>query len=1568
MSYDTGIISRPTLIGSSNQNMGSSVDISFDSKYYFIGSCEYLSNTGQFDIFGYIDHTQITNSNTFTSPLYTVIGSSNGGKLGFSLKVNWDGTRVVVGEPGNNQVHVITTTGVGENRWDAGTVTSVVISSPDSGSHNNFGYSVAISKDTGNDIVIGAPGINKIYVYQIDLSGNWINTYENGEGNTVQKIKYDTDVFFEMTPSSNSFPVSALSKNEYGYSVDITPDSKHIIAGAPGNTISYIHNDNCLHIPYTFRAAAPNNNPPISELPHTFIDRGTFTETGVKKFEVFGFDDYVDSISTLGWVRILKCDDGNWSNTVVQLGYDIHGNTEDTFIENSYPSLSKHVSNTAAFDYTALGTCVRITPNGDRIMVGSPKYSVDGTGFSTHLGKIETWIWNEKSDSWDKNHSALVGSNAGGRMGGVFNLDYQGDRMAVLYKHPPSEYLNPNINPSRGAIHIFDWSGDQWYEVSPQIFLPDVNDVDDNTGDIAICSGDNILTGCTGYNSKTVTGKVYTHSVILTQSIKGNTIIGGYLSADTVYVGTNDGSTDTSNVSTGKKIQFGGTYSSDDNYASATIQNRTIYYDSTNRDPDQQGFSELLVSKRFTNLITNEGALDQVRIKAPEFHIDEYIRDDLLLEQRPAMTKNAMGDFKFNPEFIMPHECASANIKAKVDIEGDSYIRRRLNAGNYMGNQVKGIDKLPYRIFYDTRNREVIKKNSFVTNLTNGDFMYSNVNTQSTTPGPGWGRYDNVGIIEGDVTYDPSECAIRFSNSHSRVYTTGFNTMLYNDEFSVDQNLTWKCSFWLKLTQSQYDTVTIDGKSVVTIAERVRVDGTSNNGSMIKIQLTSDPIVSGAPVYAIVLNYGDFILVGDLESHINVGNGGFTPQNWYHIHLTASSTYDPTEQFLMINGTRINMTPAGSGISPIVGGTGSYAIIGERVSGLLRGDKEGNAVDINSTGEWLISGAWKASTPLLYQSGHARVFRFIGGKWNQIGTEIKGVLRNESFGYDVCITDPLPIDSSFRKYPKIAISSKNWNSNRGRVKVYIWDVNNTGTNDGDWIQLGSTFEGTSVNEYVGESICLSRDGTTIAIGRSSKSEVFTWNGVYGSSATWMRKGAPFDHGSGTSISLSADGNYVIIGTLNDGVRVWYWTGTSWIQRGNTLSGVDNSDIGISVDIASDGQTIITGLPKVTDPNTLSTSAGSVLVYQWNQSIDNWEQKGGEIYGAGRNGDRFGDSVSISDSGDRIIIGAKEYDGVSNNQHGIGHVRGFDWDGTGWVMMGSELVGESSGDEFGIDVSLSGNGKRVAIGASLSSYGGEFSGSTSVYSYAVKVGVQTWVGNSKMVLGSSDGNSIQTAYIGMAAFETYEPDIAEPIWTDPVDNTENRCNHPTYLDFLNYGSPSEKLVVGGDVNIKKDLVVNGEINVDGHILQRGFAFFIHGIDGVWNSNTCMLSNTLTNSIEFDSYPGVETISKGFRVDGSDKGVYFAPVSGIYFMDAKCDISNGDGEQGTLKWCIKRNNGVISDWTGFETRLSYNDFSDRRQFHSSTYIKLVEGEGVILLNSSVNDLDIDACTFGGHFLGL
>jgi len=1580
MSYDTGTISRPNIIGSTNQNMGSSIDISFDSEYYFVGSCEDSSNTGQFDIFKYIDPTQQLNANTFTSALYTITGSSIGSKLGFSVKSNWDGTRVVVGEPGSNHVRVITTSGKGITRWDPSTITTALITSPDSGSDNQFGYSVAISKDTGNDIVIGAPGINKIYVFQINSASIWINSYENSQGSTLQKIKYDANTYYDMVPSSNSFPSSALSTNNYGHSVDITPDATHIVAGAPGNTITYLHNDNCVQIPYTFRAAAPTNNPPISELPHTFIDRGTFTTSGTKKFEVFGSDDYLDNIATLGWVRALQCPSSDWSSTVTQLGSELHGDTEDVFIENSYPSLSKHVSNVSTFDYTALGSCVRITPDGDRLIAGSPRYSVDGTGFSAHLGKIETWLWNEKGDVWDKTDSTLIGPNAGGRMGETFNIDYQGDRLAVLYKHPPNQYINPEINPSRGAVHVFDWSGDQWYEISPQIFLPNTTDVDDETGEVAICGGDIIVTGCTGYNSVTVTGNIYTHSLTLTQSIKGNTIVGGYLSADTLYVGTNDGSTDTSNVSTGKKIQFGGTYSSDDNYASATIQNRTIYYDSTNRDPDQQGFSELLLSKRFTNLITNEGALDQIRIKAPEFHIDEYMRDDLLLEQKPAMTKNALGDFKFNPEFIMPHECASANIKAKIDIEGDAYIRRRLNAGNYSANHMKGIEKLPYRVFYDTRNREVIKKHTLVTNLTNGDYMYSNVNTQSTTPGPGWGRYDTRALIEGNVEFDSDECAIQFGNAHSRIYTTAFNDMSYNDVISANQNLTWKCSFWLKLTQTQSVTASLGGGSTVTLIERVRDDGTTVNGSMIKVQMTSSPIVSGAPTYGLLLNFGTYILAGNLETHVGVGSDGFKVNQWYHIHIETSSTFDESDQIVNINGSPITMSHVGTSQSPTASGTGSFAVVGNAISGLLKGDKEGDAVDINSDGEWLISGAWKASTSTIYHSGQVRTFQFIGGKWNQIGTVLEGDLKNESFGYDVGISDMSPIQSSTRKYPRIIVSAKNWDSNKGRVKVFFWDINGVGTSDGNWVQMGSSFQGTAVNEYVGESVSISKDGTTIAIGRSTETTIHTWNGQYGASGGWTKKGTTFTHGAGTSVSLTNDGSYVVIGTLNSGVGVWHWNGSAWTQRGSTITGVGNSDIGVSVDISSDGQTVVLGQPKVTDPNTSASSAGKVQIYTWDQSGNTWTQRGSDIYGAGRTGDLFGQCVTITDNGERIMASTDEYDGVSNTQFGIGHARGFDWDGSNWVLTGYQLVGDTSGEHFGSSISISGNGRRIAIGSSLSSLGGSDSGKTIVYSYAVTNNVQTWAVASKMVIGGMSGDSIQTAYIGMVGFETYAPDISEPIWVDPVDNTENRCNHPTYLDFYNYGAPSEKLTVGGDVKIEKDLRVDGnvgigtetpqtELDVNGYITHRAFTFFVHSNGGIWSGNTPMMNDpSLSETVAFDSYPGTQLSTKGYRNNGADKGIYFAPTSGVYFINAKCRVPDGSVIQQDIQWYIRRINTTVVPWDGFEAWMPAGDAGYHRQHQSSTYVKLAKGEGIFPRNSLPGGGVMHSATFGGHFIGV
>ena len=76
--------------------------------------------------------------------------------------------------------------------------------------------------------------------------------------------------------------------------------------------------------------------------------------------------------------------------------------------------------------------------------------------------------------------------------------------------------------------------------------------------------------------------------------------------------------------------------------------------------------------------------------------------------------------------------------------------------------------------------------------------------------------------------------------------------------------------------------------------------------------------------------------------------------------------------------------------------------------------------------------------------------------------------------------------------------------------------------------------------------------------------------------------------SGSSVALSSDGEIVAIGApYNDSfngqesghVRVYSFASGSWIQLGEDINGPsDNSNFGTSLDISSDGSTIVVGIP------------------------------------------------------------------------------------------------------------------------------------------------------------------------------------------------------------------------------------------------------------------------------------------------------------------------------------------------------------------------------------------------------
>ena len=115
---------------------------------------------------------------------------------------------------------------------------------------------------------------------------------------------------------------------------------------------------------------------------------------------------------------------------------------------------------------------------------------------------------------------------------------------------------------------------------------------------------------------------------------------------------------------------------------------------------------------------------------------------------------------------------------------------------------------------------------------------------------------------------------------------------------------------------------------------------------------------------------------------------------------------------------------------------------------------------------------------------------------------------------------------------------------------------------------------------------------------------------------------------------------------------------------------------------------------------------------------NWTQLGGDIDGEAANGES-GYSVSYSADGKCVAIGAHGNDDAGKR---AGHVRVLEYTvGSGWVQLGGDIDGEAANDQSGSSVSLSADGKRVAVGAYYNEGAGSNAGHVRVLEYTVGSG-------------------------------------------------------------------------------------------------------------------------------------------------------------------------------------------------------------------------------------------------------
>lgn len=380
--------------------------------------------------------------------------------------------------------------------------------------------------------------------------------------------------------------------------------------------------------------------------------------------------------------------------------------------------------------------------------------------------------------------------------------------------------------------------------------------------------------------------------------------------------------------------------------------------------------------------------------------------------------------------------------------------------------------------------------------------------------------------------------------------------------------------------------------------------------------------------------------------------------------------------------------------------------VGQDLYGKVMGDNAGEAVAINATGDRIIIGARRNMDIGAGSSGHARVFEYNNGMWNQLGGDVYGDNSIIGFGGSVAISS----DGSI-----IAVGGPDTSyesDSSGHVKLFQYLGN-------DWVQLGNTIYGNEFGDLFGTAISLSANGTRIAIGAPSDN-TGEWNAGNISvfdfkNEIWTKIGQTFygaysNENMGYSLALSSDGNRLAIkrqtGGNNNGVNVRKdievreFDGNAWNLIAQPILGYLAS-YGNYISLSNNGNIVAIGVGR---------PFAGVYVFELNGS--QWSLLGSEIEMEYITSSLS--ALSLSGDGKTLAIGD-----VLNGDAGSysGQVRVFKFDdenSNDWEQLGIDISGLTS-DYFGKGLSLSNDATRLVSGAKFGDNGEiNNSGRTRVY--------------------------------------------------------------------------------------------------------------------------------------------------------------------------------------------------------------------------------------------------------------
>jgi len=656
-----------SISGSSGEYLATSISLNFESDRVAVSTSNVSTYTGKVYIYDY--GSSWTQSFSLTGP------DGTNSSFGHEISLNWSGTRLAVSAYQKNKVYIYDATGTGSNPWASYVSNTLNTSSLSLSSTDEFGYSISLAQDDGNRIAVGAPGENKVYVYEYDnANSNWGNgpvwsSTDSGINNVLVKT-------LNADGSDNIYIHAHGVSNRYGHKVRLSAFGNYLIIGAPGTTDGTINNST------SYDPEGTTN--PYTDTAHTGQHQ-------------------------VGHVRCFTNDTSTWASGTTQYGQDVRGKAGTVVGDDNQPGF---------------GTSCDISTNGNKIIASSPYKKVSTLG---NAGQVDTYLINDDGDTWLSVSTSLSGDKSAQSFGMNVRLDYAGERLAtgdVSTVNQESAYY------SGISLYAYDFGTDRWYDITRPLELhtwptqgsTDFCPVDLTNGKI-IAISDPRDPPNSGSN-----GRVVFYQFPLTNAIQGNTSVGGYVKCQNLFVGANDNYSNTDHTVENKRISFGGTIK-DNSYEQTYIENRSI---------DGAGRSELLLYKRNDiwdkvggNPHAGDAADDSIRIKSAEICLDfentnAHGTYPNASERKTRFRMNRGGQVAIGESFYNN----AVNILSPFDVNSRSYFWTMVNIGN---NHNKPVTNVPA---IDTNNERVFLGQSTTTDEIGGGkddvaFKRHNVSSQA---------------------------------------------------------------------------------------------------------------------------------------------------------------------------------------------------------------------------------------------------------------------------------------------------------------------------------------------------------------------------------------------------------------------------------------------------------------------------------------------------------------------------------------------------------------------------------------------------------------------------------------------------------------------------------------------------------------------------------------------------------------------------------------------------------------------------------------------------------------------